>query len=73
MTVYSSGGNPLTSLVNLNQTADERRYKYSEARKQGFTYHDCRKFRDMRYTALKRIFGLDIKPFCDYQANDDRY
>ncbi len=70
MTHYSNGGNPLTMLVNLGQTCEERRYKYVEARKQGFSSSDCRKFRDMRYSALRRIFGLEIVPFCKYKEAD---
>jgi len=49
---YSPTGNPLTSLVNLHQTPEERRDKYLFVRSAGVNSSWSRSIRDWRWTSI---------------------
>lgn len=62
-TTYSEGGNPLSSFVNMHQTKEERCYKYRVCRALGYSVAEAQRFRDIRYSALKRILGIQMEEY----------
>jgi len=65
MTRYSASGNPLTSFVNMNQSAEERRYKYRMIRALGHSVAEARRYRDWRYTSLARIKKIQLEKMAE--------
>lgn len=54
-----AGGNPLTSLVNMHQTAEERSDKYRFCRFMGKNVDWSRKMRDWHWTKINLLLGGD--------------